>query len=252
MELNVRPVNLKEELRESLFVLLGESAKSSGITFECRVEEGLPEVVLVDLLRLEQIVDKLVSNAFKFTNAGGKVTLHISSRQLIDEQNTTSPSPSTIQQDGIFTLTALNPYSYNNLQTNENASPATTITPSSSSIGLSPRRAPRPTVSKFSESNTQGPEYADLKTIPLKEIRTEVPHYHTQDDESESEPQPQIQPHSHSHRTASTSSSSPYASTFTIPFTPLSPAPYSNPFASTSTPSPSFTNTSKPVDLVIT
>ncbi|KAJ3055560.1 hypothetical protein HK102_011328, partial [Quaeritorhiza haematococci] len=65
MELEVRPVKLKEALSGNLFVLLGESAKSSGIRFECRVEEGVPEVVEVDLLRLEQVVNNLVSNAFK-------------------------------------------------------------------------------------------------------------------------------------------------------------------------------------------
>ncbi len=55
-------------------------AADKGLRFEIRSEPGLPETILTDEQRLEQILRNLLSNAFKFTEAGG-VTLSVSERE---------------------------------------------------------------------------------------------------------------------------------------------------------------------------
>jgi signal transduction histidine kinase/CheY-like chemotaxis protein/CHASE3 domain sensor protein len=51
-------------------------AKTRGLSFEVRVEPGLPDSVRTDGARLGQVIANLLSNAFKFTSQGG-VTLRI-------------------------------------------------------------------------------------------------------------------------------------------------------------------------------
>lgn len=51
-------------------------AKESGVAFEVRLDEGLPETLHTDGQRVEQILKNLLSNAFKFTEKG-TVTLDI-------------------------------------------------------------------------------------------------------------------------------------------------------------------------------
>jgi CheY-like chemotaxis protein len=55
-------------------------AAADGLRFEIDADPQLPETILTDEQRLEQILRNLLSNAFKFTEAGG-VTLRI--RQLV-------------------------------------------------------------------------------------------------------------------------------------------------------------------------
>ena len=52
-------------------------ANQKGLTFETRINPGVPEVMQTDRLRLEQVIKNLLSNALKFTEKG-KVTLVIS------------------------------------------------------------------------------------------------------------------------------------------------------------------------------
>jgi signal transduction histidine kinase/HAMP domain-containing protein/CheY-like chemotaxis protein len=54
-------------------------AADKGLGFEIRADTGLPETILTDEQRLEQILRNLLSNAFKFTESGG-VTLSVTLR----------------------------------------------------------------------------------------------------------------------------------------------------------------------------
>ncbi|HEY2768567.1 MAG TPA: ATP-binding protein, partial [Solirubrobacteraceae bacterium] len=54
-------------------------AADKDLRFEIRAEAGLPETILTDEQRLEQILRNLLSNAFKFTESGG-VTLSVTLR----------------------------------------------------------------------------------------------------------------------------------------------------------------------------
>ncbi|SHF73062.1 response regulator [Pedobacter caeni] len=71
---NVKPESIKHGM-ESLFT---ELARSKKIQFKTIIEQPLPESILTDQARLEQIVKNLLSNAFKFTPEYGHITLTIS------------------------------------------------------------------------------------------------------------------------------------------------------------------------------
>lgn len=54
-----------------------QQAKERNIDFAVQIETGIPDTITTDAFRLEQIIKNLLSNAFKFTSAGGRVTLRI-------------------------------------------------------------------------------------------------------------------------------------------------------------------------------
>lgn len=60
-----------------LLSLFCELAQDKKIDFEIELHKDLPENIVTDRVRLEQVLKNLLSNAFKFTPAGGKVTLRI-------------------------------------------------------------------------------------------------------------------------------------------------------------------------------
>lgn len=72
--LPLKPIAIKQDM-EALF---SELAKSKKINFHTVLDPQLPETILTDQSRLEQIVKNLLSNAFKFTPEHGEITLDIS------------------------------------------------------------------------------------------------------------------------------------------------------------------------------
>jgi two-component system sensor histidine kinase/response regulator len=75
MELHIAPVNL----REMVEAVLHESrpkAAATGLSLELVVVEALPPVP-ADPIRLNQILQKLLSNAVKFNPVGGRVTVTV-------------------------------------------------------------------------------------------------------------------------------------------------------------------------------
>ncbi len=52
-------------------------AKQKNLKFEIKIDSGIPDTMLTDRQRLEQVLKNLLSNAFKFTEKG-HVTLHVS------------------------------------------------------------------------------------------------------------------------------------------------------------------------------
>ncbi|RWY53973.1 response regulator [Mucilaginibacter gilvus] len=63
------PHNLRTII-ESVHGLLKFSADEKSIEFELEIDEGIPEVLLIDSLRINQILMNLLSNAIKFTDRG--------------------------------------------------------------------------------------------------------------------------------------------------------------------------------------
>ncbi|KAJ3087059.1 hypothetical protein HK102_011894 [Quaeritorhiza haematococci] len=90
LELEVQPVRLREHLQDSLFVVLSESAKSKSVVFESSILDAVPPVVLVDIFALEHVLHNLASNAIKFTKAGGRISVHISTNETSDIKSSSS------------------------------------------------------------------------------------------------------------------------------------------------------------------
>ncbi|MCE9662417.1 ATP-binding protein [Halomonas sp. M5N1S17] len=54
-----------------VLALYSSTAISHGLTLTCTIDPGISPAVMVDSLRLKQILNNLISNALKFTNEGG-------------------------------------------------------------------------------------------------------------------------------------------------------------------------------------
>lgn len=78
LALNLSPVNLPRELKR-ISSATRLRAKEKGLAFACQCDPALPPVVLADLLRIEQVLGNLLSNALKFTERG-EITLGVTSR----------------------------------------------------------------------------------------------------------------------------------------------------------------------------
>ena len=82
LELRPEPTD-SHEICDFIRVLFSEPAMKKGIKLECEVSADLPHVLLVDRIRLRQILVNLVGNAVKFTDRG-HVKVHVSSEKQLD------------------------------------------------------------------------------------------------------------------------------------------------------------------------
>ena len=69
------PVEPRRLIRE-VVDLMAARAGEKGVTLDCRLDEGVPEWVLVDPLRLRQVLTNIVSNAIAFTREG-RITVDV-------------------------------------------------------------------------------------------------------------------------------------------------------------------------------
>jgi signal transduction histidine kinase len=78
LQLNLRPVNLSEMLDEVIGVH-AEGAANKRLSWNCRFELDPPEI-RADPRRLRQVLSELVSNAIKFSNPGGRISIQAALR----------------------------------------------------------------------------------------------------------------------------------------------------------------------------
>lgn len=76
LELAIERVNLKE-LKDDMISLFAEVANSKRINFSYRIDADVPDSIISDKLRIEQVLKNLLSNAFKFTPENGHVTVFV-------------------------------------------------------------------------------------------------------------------------------------------------------------------------------
>ncbi|MBD5626550.1 MAG: response regulator [Desulfovibrio sp.] len=76
LSINREPFDLKESLR-SLATLVMPQVEARGLNFDILVHDEVPEHLVGDALRLNQILLNLLSNSIKFTPAGGTVALTV-------------------------------------------------------------------------------------------------------------------------------------------------------------------------------
>lgn len=80
IDLTIEPIN-PTELQHNIESLFAELARSKKINFNTEVHRNLPEALLSDQARVEQIIKNLLSNAFKFTPENGEISLKIALAQ---------------------------------------------------------------------------------------------------------------------------------------------------------------------------
>jgi CheY-like chemotaxis protein/CHASE3 domain sensor protein len=76
VDLTIEPIN-PGEMRHNLESLFSEVARNKKISFKTGVADDLPQVILSDQARVEQIIKNLLSNAFKFTPEHGEISFKV-------------------------------------------------------------------------------------------------------------------------------------------------------------------------------
>jgi len=94
--LEQKPLKL-HKLIEDLFQIFKHKAKDNNISLFKQLDANLPEVVIGDTLRLNQILLNLLSNAIKYTN-GGEVTLKV---MLLEETDNSFNIKFSVKDNGI-------------------------------------------------------------------------------------------------------------------------------------------------------
>ncbi len=84
MTLEIEPVRIRTVVRE-IRDMFEAKAREKGLTLEAHVERDVPEALLLDEVRIRQVLLNLVGNALKFTDEG-RVSARISRQRFVDEK----------------------------------------------------------------------------------------------------------------------------------------------------------------------
>ena len=85
LQLHLQAVDLCGML-EYLYTFFNSQATEKGIEFEIEPDENMPKIVLIDELRLNQVLINLIGNAIKFTHHG-EVSLKVTLKSSKDNQH---------------------------------------------------------------------------------------------------------------------------------------------------------------------
>ena len=69
LALEDRPCDVRQVARDGLS-MVGQQASAKGLALACEVGDGVPETILGDSTRIQQVLSNLLSNAVKFTDEG--------------------------------------------------------------------------------------------------------------------------------------------------------------------------------------
>ena len=84
LEISLQPVDINEILRDTQ-LLFKEKAKTKGLELSVQLSEDFPQSVMLDDIRIKQVLFNIVGNAIKFTHKG---YVHVNAQYIpIDDKN---------------------------------------------------------------------------------------------------------------------------------------------------------------------
>ena len=76
------------QMLEQINTMVMSQCSEKGLKYECRVTGGVADFYIGDDMKLKQVLINILSNAIKFTNAPGDVTLSVERINVFDDQST--------------------------------------------------------------------------------------------------------------------------------------------------------------------
>ncbi|MFS4455099.1 response regulator [Maribacter sp. 2304DJ31-5] len=97
LEMETQDLRAYAEESKKTFIAI---AQDKGVDFVLNIDESLPETFITDEQRLNQVVKNLLSNAFKFTDSEGTVTLEFKNSKALSKFT----SPALLKQEQVLQI----------------------------------------------------------------------------------------------------------------------------------------------------